>query len=258
MKFANGRALLAAFLVLFFCAAAMAAPPGNGSVADGAGILSEADVQRLSKRIQEIDEKHDVRIGIHVQQSVNGSVGKAANKLLDASFSGAKNGGMVLLLSMGSRDWYISTDNAMRQRITDDEGLPYLRDRFLGKLKEKDYAGAMDAYLDTVDSMLSYYEQEGKPYDPSDEFNLMALLAALVASGLGGWLVREGLVGSMSNVARRPEAGTYLVQDSVHLAGDSDTFLFMNVTRAPKRKSSDGSMDTSGRDSSHGGGGGKF
>ncbi len=248
---------LAAVFVLLACTVALAAQKAD-PVVDKAGILKEADVQRLSKKIQEVETKHGVRLGIRIEKSVKGSVGKAANHLLDEKFSNAKNGGMVLLLAMESRDWYISTNNEMRRRITDDNGMPYLKDQFLGNLKEKDYAGAFEKYVDTADVLLTYYEQQGKPYDPSDEFSFLALLAAVVMSGIGGWMVRAGLISSMSNVTQATEAGTYLERESVRLHGNSDTFLFMNVTRTPKSKKSDSGMDTSARDDDHGGGGGKF
>lgn len=249
--------LLAALLVVAVCATALAAQKA-GQVEDRAGILKEAEVQRLSQKIQEVEAKHGIRMGIFITASVKGSVGKAANRLLDERCSGAQNGGIVLLLAMDSRDWYISIDNRMRERITDDIGVPYLKNSFLEQLREKDYGGAFERYVDTTDVLLTYYEQQGKPYDPSDEFSFLALFAAAVVAGIGGWMARAGLIGSMSNVTHATEAGTYLEQDSVRLHGGSDTFLFMNVTRTPKSKESHSDMDTSARDSDHGGGGGKF
>ena len=252
--------LLAVMVLLLLCAAALAAPSEHGTqapVVDKAGIISRDDVQRLSKRIREVEDKHGVRIGICVQKSVKGAVGKAAKQLLDESYSGGANGGIVLLLAMESRDWYISTDNAMRMRITDDEGIPYVGDQFLWQLKKNDYAGAFESYVNAVDTLLTYYEQQGKPYNPSDEFSFPALMFAVIASCVIGWLVRAGLISSMSNVTHATEAGTYLERDSVNITGNSDTFLFMNVTRIPKKKRSSGS-NASGRDSGHGGGGGKF
>ena len=258
----NAGCLFAVMVLLLFSAAALAAPSGNGAktpapVVDKAGIIAKDDVQRLSERIREVEAKHGVRIGICVQKSVKGSIGKAANQLLDESYSGGTNGGIVLLLAMDSRDWHISTDNAMRMRITDDEGIPYVGDQFLGQLKKKDYAGAFESYVNAVDTLLVYYEQQGKPYRPSDEFSFLALFLAVIASCIGGWLVRAGLISSMSNVTHAAEAGTYLERDSVNITENSDTFLFMNVTRTPKKKHKSG-WNGSGRDSEHGGGGGKF
>ena len=225
------------------------------SVGDEAGLLTDAERARLSEKILRIEQKHGVRIGIQTRDSVQGSAGKAANALLDANYSGGPNGGIVLLVVMGSRDWYISTDNAMRKRITDDAGYRYLSGQFLPDLGDGRYAAAFMAYVDTVDSMLSYYEQEGKPYDPANEFSWLALLIAAALAILGGISLRSMLIASMSNVRHASEASAYLVQDSVNLTESTDRFLFMNVTRVRKEKHS---SSTSASDSSHGGGGGKF
>ena len=225
------------------------------SVGDEAGLLTDEERASLVAKIQQVEQKHGVRIGIQTRQSVKGSAGNAANALLDANYSGGANGGIVLLVVMGSRDWYISTDNAMRKRITDDAGINHLSGRFLSDLGDGRYAAAFSAYVDTVDSMLSYYEREGEPYDPAGEFNPLALLIALAFAILAGISLRSMLIASMSNVRNAAEAGAYLVNDSVSITESSDRFLFMNVTRVRKQKRS---SSTGSRDSSHGGGGGKF
>ena len=229
----------------------------NAPIADGAGLLNKTDLRRLTEKIRSVEERHGIRIGIVAQSAVNGHVGKAANALLDAGYSDGENGGIVLLISMGSRDWYISTNNPMRQRITDDDGIPYIRDQILPRLSDGDYAGAFEEYIDTVDSMLSYYEKEGIPYNPMDEFSPLALLVAIAgAIGCGGF-VRASMIAGMKNVRHAAEAEAYLVRDSVKPGASADRFLYMNVSRTSKHEDRD-SMDTSGRDSSHGGGGGKF
>ena len=78
-----------------------------------------------------------------------------------------------------------------------------------------------------------------------------ALIAAVIAF-LGGTGVKSAMISSMSNVRPAVKASDYLVDGSLDLTEESDQFLFTNVTRTPKAKS------TSARDSSHGGGGGKF
>ena len=59
----------------------------------------------------------------------------------------------------------------------------------------------------------------------------------------------------MSNVTPAARASEYLKEGSFDLTDSDDRFLFMNVTRTQKSKSSGGS---SARDENHGGGGGSF
>lgn len=265
-KIWNRAWLLCICFMVLLCTIALAAKSSQKdtemtaetAVMDEAGILQSSEVQSLTQKIHQVEKAHGVRIGVYVTKQLPQGVtaGKLANQMVDTYYADGKNGGIVLVLAMKSRDWYVSTNNEMRKRITDEAGFPYLKEQFLPDLKDGKYASAFGAYVDGVDKMMTYYEKEEKPYDPFDEFNLMAFLVAIVVAVLGGWLVRSILISSMSNVMHAVEAGTYLKRESVRLTMENDTFLFTNVTRVAKSKSRD--SDTSSRDSSHGGGGGKF
>ncbi len=251
--------ILTVFLVLCFTLAAFGqrSEAAAGSVYDNAKLLSQSDRQKLTEKIQRIEQKYGIRIGIVTQPSLQGRpVGQVANALLDQGYRGAQNGGIVLLLAMDSRDWYVSTDNAMRARITDKEGVAYIKDEMVPKLKDGKYAEAFGKYVDAVETMVEYYAKEGEPYDPSSGFHPLAALISAAIALAGGWLTRSTLISSMSNVTPAAKASEYLVQDSFDLTESDDRFLFMNVTRHEKSRSSDNDHDAT--DDDHGGGGGKF
>ncbi|MBR1885419.1 MAG: TPM domain-containing protein [Schwartzia sp.] len=246
-------ALCLALAVSAFGARAEAA----GAVYDNAKLLSTAEKEKLTQKIQQIEQKYGVRIGVVTQPTLQGRpVGQVANALLDQGYKGAQNGGVVLLLSMKERDWYIATDNAMRARITDKEGVKYIESEMVPKLKDGKYGEAFEKYVGAVETMVAHYAKEGKPYDPSAGFHPFAAIAALLVGLLGGYGVRSSLISSMSNVTPAARASEYLKGDSFDLTESDDRFLFMNVTRTPKSKSRGGSHDAT--DSDHGGGGGKF
>ena len=251
------QSVLTVFFVLFVALAAFNFR-AEAAVYDNAKVLSTAEVQKLNEEIQRIEKKHNVRIGIVVQPSMQGrSIGQVANALLDQGYRGAPNGGIVLLVSVDpkKREYYMSTDNAMRAKITDDAGIKYIQSEMVPKLKDNKYGEAFLKYTAAIETSLDYYAKEGKPYDPSAGFSFIAAIIALVLGGLGGYGVREVLISSMSNVTPAARASEYLVDDSFDLTESDDRFLFMNVTRTKKSKSSGGS---SARDESHGGGGGSF
>ena len=103
--------------------------------------------------------------------------------------------------------------------------------------------------------MLAYYQKEGKPYDPADAFNPLALaIGAAVALGIG-FLVRRVLIGQMNNVMPALEAGVYLDRDSFQLEENVDNYLYMTVHRKPKKSRESAKADSTDED--HGGGGGK-
>ncbi|MBR1396682.1 MAG: TPM domain-containing protein [Selenomonadaceae bacterium] len=229
------------------------------AVTDGASLLTQADLQQLASKIQRVEQKHGIQIGIVTQNTIqNQNPAAVADRLRSTAFTGGTNGNIVLLIVMDNREWHISTDSAMRSRITNEAGLPYVQDQFLSKLSSQDYAGALNSYVDSVDTLMTYYEQEGQPYDPSSGFSPMAAMTAVIVSIFIGIMFRSSLIASMSNVRPAIEASEYLVQNSVRLTENRDTLLFMNVQRQPKRKSSGGGGRSSGGSGGGGGRGGHF
>ena len=108
----------------------------------------------------------------------------------------------------------MSTDNAMRAKITDDVGIKYIQSEMVPKLKDNKYGEAFLKYTAAIETSLDYYAKEGKPYDPSAGFSFIAAIIALVLGGLGGYGVREVLISSMSNVTPAARASEYLVDGS--------------------------------------------
>ena len=265
-------ALLA--LLLLLCSASIAlavprqaAPQTQEQGLEAARVVDEADLltadeeKALDAKLAAVEQSHKVRILVGTMKDTGGAaLGKVANNVVDQI--PGENGTIVLLLSMKERDWYISTDNKMRTRITDGKGVDYLAGEFLPDLKEGKYAAAFTAFAKTTDEMLTYYEKEGKPYDPANAFNLMAFGIALACALILGGTIYYMLYKYESNVTFAAEADAYLNHDSFQLTQDEDNFLYTTVTRKTKEKSSSSSsgsnVSTSSSDSSHGGGGGKF
>ena len=261
-------------LLLLLCTASIAlavpkqAPPPKpqeqgleaARVVDEADLLTADEEKALDAKLAAVEQSHKVRILIGTMKSTDGTpLGKIANNVVDQI--PADNGTIVLLLSMKERDWYISTDNKMRARITDGKGVEYLSGEFLPDLKEGKYAAAFTTFAATTDEMLTYYEKEGEPYDPANAFNLMALGIALACALILGGTIYYVLYEYESNVTFAAEADAYLNHDSFRLTRSEDDFLYTTVTRRTKEKkesSSGSNVSTSSRDSSHGGGGGKF
>ena len=265
-------ALIALLLLLCITSIALAmpkqAPPpkaqeqgiGADRVVDEADILTVDEEKALDTKLAAVEQSHKVRILVGTMKDTGGAtLGKVANNVVD-QIATAENGTIVLLLSMKERDWYISTDNKMRTRITDGKGVDYLAGEFLPDLKEGKYAAAFTAFAKTTDEMLTYYEKEGKPYDPANAFNLMAFGIALACALILGGTIYYILYECGGNVTSATEADAYLNQDSFTLTQNEDNYLYTSISRQAKAKkeSSDSNVSTSSRDSSHGGGGGKF
>lgn len=238
--------------LFFLTMNALAANPS--SLADGAQLLKGSERIAVLNEIGSIEKEYGVRLAVVTVKTTNNvKIGDYANQLLDSTYKDGKNGSMVL--AMDTRDYYLATDTAMRQRISDKGGIPALEEKCLPLLKEKKYADAFKAYALETGELLAYYEANGKAYDPHDAFSWTALLIALILGIGGGFLIRRYLINTMSNVVPALVASAYLDENSFDLTEKEDTFLFMNVSRTAKAKKSERHDST---DEKHGGGGGKF
>ena len=246
-------------------------PASDGSglgalrVIDESDLLSDAEEQALDAKLAAYEAAHGIRVLVGTVKNTHGQVlGKVANGVVDRIADGGANGTIVLLLAPKERDFYISTDNKMRTRITDDNGIEHLAGQFVPSLKENKYAEGFTAFAAAVDEMVTYYEKEGKPFKP-DAFllTIVALVGALIAAALVYWFIFANLSDSMLSVRSAHEADDYVERGSFRLTHRADVFLRTTESRETKHKqtssSSSGSyISTSSRDESHGGGGGKY
>lgn len=225
----------------------------NAPVFDATKNLTAQEIKSLTEKIRAVEKKHDIKIGIEFLRNINTSdVASAAHSLREQHFSGAPNGSTLFLVVMSTRDWYISLDPKLKQIVLDPERIG---EEIVPKLKDGDYSGACETYINEIDSRVTYYETNGKAYDPSEEFNFPAMGGAIVLAIFIGWFIRASLIASMSNVRHAAEAGNYLKRDSVKITESNDTYLFTNISRRPKSKSSSSGGGSSG---GSGGAGGKF
>ena len=247
-------------------------PASDGSglgavrVIDESDLLRDAEEQALDAKLAAYEAAHGIRILVGtVKNTHNQVLGKVANAVVDRIVDGGANGTIVLLLAPKERDFYISTDNKMRTRITDDSGIEYLADKFVPSLKENKYAEGFTAFAATVDEMVTYYEKEGKPFNPDAFlFTIVTLVGALIPALIVYWFLLAHLSDSMLSVRSAHEADDYVERGSFRLTHRADIFLRTTESRETKYKetsssSSSGSyISTSSRDESHGGGGGKY
>ena len=229
------------------------------SLTDGAGLLTASEKASVLSRLNQVNQKYGVGIAVVTAKSLGGQqISNYANALLDRYFYRGQNGNMVLVIDMGQRHWYISTDNKMRQVVTDDYGYKKIGDAVAAQMKKKNYAAAFTTYAQMTDEYLAFYKQEGRGRSSSDEFPLYPLLAGIVGSVLSFFGYRSSLISSMSNVQVARDASEYLRQGSFNLTGQADNFIGTRVVVTPRAKSRSSGGHFSSSGGSHGGGGGSF
>ena len=236
-------------------------------IVDDADLLTDYEESTLLTKLDDISERQQADIVVVTVDTLDGySPMEFADDFYDYNGYGfgENRDGVLLLVSMESRDWWISTCGYGITAIT-DAGIDYISDSFLPGLSDGDYAKAFTLYADLCDAFFTQ-AGTGQPYDtghmPKQPFDILMNLIIAAAVGFVVAKVVTGIMkGKLKTVRFQAGAGSYVKAGSMNVTESRDLFLFSNVTRSarPKESSSGGSSThTSSSGSSHGGGGGKF
>ena len=249
-------------------------------VADDAGLLKSDEIDSLEKQSASLAEQYGIHAVIHTVDSLEGfSAQNYADYFYDNA--GYVDDGVIFLLAMEEREWYISTCGSMIYTLTDysiqqlGEGiLPYLSS---GHWYEgfRSYLESLPLYLDAYESgtpvdgyadysgdyyhgkqeEVVYYNQENRP-----NF-LISLLIGLAAGGITILIMRS----AMNTKRAQRGASVYLKDGSWNLYTHHDLYLYSNVTKTLRQQNTSSasrgggsSVHRSSGGRSHGGGGGRF
>lgn len=241
---------------------------------DGAGLLTDQEVSDLTGLLDEISVRQQVDVAVVTAKSLGGKSAMAyADDFYDQNGYGFgdERDGILLLIGMEERDWYISTSGYGITAVT-DAGREYMSENFVSDLSAGDYAAAFTAFARLCDDFIME-ARNGEPYDvghlPEDpvayfvgsfviSFGL-AFIAALIATAV--------MRGQLKSVRSQSGADNYIRQGSMKLTKKNDLYLYRHTDRRKKEtntsssrpESSGGSRThTSSSGRTHGGGGGKF
>ena len=260
---------IALFLVLIYALPVFAAGETHDPrVVDDAELLTNEQIQQLTEKLDEISERQQLEV---VVVTANTLGGKSPMVYADDYYDyhnygyGESKDGVLLLVSMEDRDWYISTTGYGITAFT-DAGIQHIGDEIASYLTSKDYYKAFDLFADEADKFVTQ-AKSGSPYDVNslpkpkkNFFNAKSLLISLVVALAIAFVIITMIKKSYKPVQFKSNASDYLVQDSLMLTGAYDNFLYSNVTKTARSDSSSGgsSTHTGSSGTSHGGGGGKF
>lgn len=272
-------ALLALFISILFVIPAAPAVTAKAAddiqrVVDRADLLSDSEETELSESLDEISVRQQVDVVVVTVDSLEGaSVVDYADDFMDYNGYGLgeERDGILFLLSMEERDWYISTSGYGITALT-DAGREYMSEKFLPYLRDGDYAEAFRVFAAQCDDYITQ-ARTGVPYDvdniPTEPFSPFGTLVIAVGVGFVISLIVTGFMRlGLHSVYSEPAADSYMKRDSLRLTKDYELFLYRTVNRTerPQENSSSGSSGSSGGSRTHvsssgrthGGGGGKF
>ena len=237
-------------------------------VDDGADLLTEAEESKLQERLEEFIDKYDCDIAVTTTDSIGG---KTPMQYADDYYEGHGYGigsdhdGLMLLISMEDRDWYICTFGMAIQAFT-DYGIQEIGDIIVEPLGDGEYYDAFMQFSDLADTFVAEY-QNGTAFDVDHAYHVpmsfgLRLLISVAVGLIAVLIVFLVLRGQLKSVGYEREAVDYVRHGSFHLKREKDLFLYKNVTRTKieRSESSGGGSSTHSTSSggTAGGGGGKF
>lgn len=228
-------------LLLILAVPAMAAAE---LLVDDADILTAKEERQLTEKLEEAGEASGLDIVIVTVDGLDGTyIRDYADDYYD--YNGYDFDGVLLLLDMDSRTWWISGSGAGVDIFTSSV-IDSIGDRMEEDLKEGDFAAAFETY---IEACVQYAD---------DSFNVGgALIVALIIGSVVALIVTMIWRSQLKSVRFKAAASDYLKPGSLNITGSQDLYLYSNVSKVKRQQTSSGShSSSSGR--SHSGGGGRF
>ena len=246
-------------------------------IADDAGLLYSDEAAVLEEKAANLSAIYGIDAVILTIDSLGGvSAQDYADDYYD--HNGYGEDGVLFLLAMEEREWYISTCGTVIYALTDYgiqqmgeailpylssgswydgfafflDRLPYYLDAYVSGTPVDGYADYSGDYYHGQQDEIVYYPQEKNPSFP------LSLLIGLASGGIA-----IGIMRAMMNSKRAQRgASAYLKDGSWNLHMHRDIFLYSNVSKTRRQQSSSSgggsSVHRSSGGRSHGGGGGRF
>ena len=223
-------------------------------VTDQADLLTRDEEVLLIGQATQIFDEYGVFVAILTVDNLDGKTSRAyADDYYDQHYYPEYPDGVLLLIAMDSRDWYISTCGTAIDRLTDYE-LDQIFFSMADDLSDNRFYDAFTVYLDLIPQYMQVAPQTEPGFGDFVRILLISLLIGAAAGGITILVMRS----QMNTANPQHSAGNYLVNGSYQLKKHLDIFLYSRVTRTAIPKNNGSSTHRSSGGISHGGRGGKF
>lgn len=231
---------------------------------DHAGLFSESEKEKLSKKLDKIRDEKGLDAVIVTTNSTGGKTAMDyADDFLDEGGYGCgdENSAILFLLDMGGRELYISTQGAATEYFSDAR-IEVMLNHIYDKAADGNYYKAASVF--TEDALL--YMNVAPDLEPKKTQTVTRVLLMLFISCLVG-TVAAAIAGVVAGKGTRVRVhgGDYLVDASVRLVEERD-ILVNSITTSRKIETHTNNSSGGGGSSTHvssggvthGGGGRKF
>lgn len=211
----------------------------KSAMIDQAELLSQTEQELIESSLEQVSRKHGIDIVVLTVDSLDG---KSAMNYADDYYdnSGYGDDGVLLLVCMGSRQWWISTAGKCINALN----VSGFEDDLVAHLGSGNYYDAFEEFAQECDRQMAV--------------SPMAVFVCILIGAAVGLVVVLVMKSRMKTVRSQSGADSYASNGQLCLTAQSDIFLYQTVTRRlkPQTSSAGTHIGSSGR--SHGGGGGRF
>lgn len=239
-------------LLISILAVSVSASTSTQYIWDQAALLDQGESTKLSQEAKRLSTEYAMDVVIVTTDSTYGKSPRTyAKKFYDSM--GFSNDGILFLLSMEERDWYICTTGRAMDIFT-EKGIDRMGDEIVPHLSDGDYYLGFLTFLDLIPD---YVEAHNAGTAIGEEFDPIFLFVSLGIGLLAGLITVLIMRSGMNTAKQRHGATEYVKHGTFDLHLCRDFFLYSRVHKTQKSNSISGGR-SGGGGRSHGGGGGKF
>ncbi len=220
---------------------------------DDAGLLTDAEASALLEKLEEYSAELEADLAIVTVPNFGGKDRMVfADDFYDYNGygQGEKRDGMLFLIGMAERKWWITTTGAAMKLSEDD--LQEAVGQYSSDLTAGNYARAFNGIAGNL------YNKMYNVRHPSVETKWIFI--DLIIGFVIAFVIMKAITSNLKSVRSRVDANEYVVPGSLALNQSYDRFLYSNVARTERAESSSSGSGshTSSSGTSHGGSGGSF
>lgn len=235
-------------------------------VHDNAGLMSESEIQQLETLAEEISGETGLDLVILTVDTIGSYTPRNyADDYYD--MSGYSDNGIIFMLAMQEREWYISTCGDAFHGLSDKE-IDAILDIGLSYFADGAYYEGFYSVLYSVPHFMEEDSERLPIHDDTPEYRSyenkgtggILMISALIGAVVSG-VVLLVMRGMMNTKRKQRSAVDYLTQGSYQLRTRQDIFLYSHVSKTPRQQNTSSGRGSAHRSSSgriHGGGGRKF
>lgn len=254
-------AFIVTFLVVLNACFPVYASFKNPPIVDNAGYLMQSELVKLSGKLDAVREKYDFEVAIYTETELSSETAEAsADDVYDyCGYGGGEDDdGIMLYICRDTREYHLTT-HAKGLEYFNSNGLAYIESKILPYLMEDNYFDAFDAYIKSAEELLEM-AASGNPYNEKhhslDDVIILVLVCVFAPLIIAFWMMKSKLK-KMKTAIENNYAENYIKRGSKRIETAKDTFLYSNIIKTARPKSSSGThTSSSGR--THGGRGGRF